>query len=81
MEVNPVRPDACLYCRGGEMREVNTKEEMVRIAERSGCRIEIVNQSEVLTRFGGVSCLLRYITPDSALRIYGRTFRRETTVH
>jgi peptide subunit release factor 1 (eRF1) len=81
MEVNPVRPDACPYCRGGEMREVNTKEEMVRIAERSGCRIEIVNQSEVLTCFGGVGCLLRYITPDSALRTYGRTLRRETSVH
>ena len=81
MEVNHVRPDACPYCRGGEMREINTKEEMVRIAERSGCRIEIVNQSEVLTRFGGVGCLLRYITPDSALRTYGRTLRRETSVH
>ncbi len=81
MEVNHVRPDACPYCEGREMRGVNMKEEMVRTAERSGCRIEIVNQREVLTRFGGVGCLLRYITPDSALRIHGRTFRRETSVH
>ena len=69
MEVNPVAPDACTYCEDGELREVSTKEEMVRMAERTGCRIEIVNQSDVLTRFGGVGCLLRYITPigDEAL--------------
>ena len=68
MEVNPVRPDACAYCEGKEIREANIKEEMVRMAERSGCRIEIVNQSEVLTRFGGVGCLLRYISPRSLVR-------------
>jgi len=80
MEVNPVRPDACPYCEGGEMREVNTKEEMVRIAERSGCRIEIVNQSEVLTRFGGVGCLLRYITPMPSLRPSLEGFWRKALV-
>jgi len=76
MAVNHVRPDACAYCEGKEIREANIKEEMVRMAKRSGCRIEILNQSEVLTRFGGVGCLLRYVTPDSALRTYGRTFER-----
>jgi len=68
MEVNHVRPDTCAYCEGKEIREANIKEEMVRMAERSGCRIEILNQSEVLTRFGGVGCLLRYISPRSLVR-------------
>jgi protein required for attachment to host cells len=68
MEVNHVRPDTCAYCEGKEIREANIKEEMVRMAERCGCRIEIVNQSEVLTRFGGVGCLLRYISPRPLVR-------------
>ena len=68
MEVNHVKPDACAYCEGKEIRETNVKEEMVRMAEQSGCRIEIVNQSEVLTRFGGVGCLLRYVSPRSLVR-------------
>ena len=37
---------------------------MVKQAEQQGCTVEVVNQSESLTRFGGVGCLLRYRLPD-----------------
>jgi|GEM_PF-4134259 len=38
-------------------------EEMVRMAERSGCRVEIVDHNDVLMSFGGVGALLRYHMP------------------
>jgi len=80
IEVNPVRPDACPYCEDNEIREVNMKEEMVRMAERGGCRIEIVNQSDLLTRFGGVGCLLRYIIPTPLLQPWAEGFQRRASV-
>jgi protein required for attachment to host cells/ribosomal protein L30E len=36
------------------------REEMVWLAERSGCQVEVVNTSEALDRLGGVGALLRY---------------------
>ena len=36
------------------------REEMVRLAEQAGCRVEVVNTSEPLDRLGGVGALLRY---------------------
>jgi hypothetical protein len=45
-------------------RKVNLKEEMVRLAERSGCAVEVVEHGdELLREFGGVGCLLRYRDP------------------
>ena len=62
---------ACPVCGSEEWREFDPKEEMVRGAERTGCGVEVVNQSDVLTRLGGVGCLLRfspspYRSPSSA---------------
>lgn len=37
---------------------------MVRLAEQTGCEVEVVNQSEALTRLGGVGCLLRFRLPE-----------------
>lgn len=39
------------------------KETMVRLAEKSGCKIEIVAESQALAKLGGVGCLLRYSIP------------------
>jgi len=38
---------------------------MVRVAQQTGCGVEVVNQSEALTRLGGVGCLLRFRPPEN----------------
>jgi len=55
---------ACPECGSEEWREFTPKEEMVRLAEQTGCGVEVVNQSEALTRLGGVGCLLRFRLPE-----------------
>ncbi len=40
--------------------QFGVKEQMVQLAERYGSTIEVVNESGVLDRLGGVGCLLRY---------------------
>ena len=57
-------PSACPECASEEWREFDPKEEMVRLAEQTGCAVEVVNQSEALNRLGGVGCLLRFRLPD-----------------
>jgi hypothetical protein len=51
-------------CGWQAIRSIDIKEEMVRIAERTGCSVEIVNGSIALTRWGGVGALLRFLAPD-----------------
>lgn len=34
------------------------------LAEREGCTVEVVEQSDKLTLLGGVGCLLRYRLPE-----------------
>lgn len=58
------KPAACPACGYTELQGFDIKEEMVRIAEEHGCKVEIVNQSEALMQLGGVGCLLRYRLPD-----------------
>ena len=50
-----------------ELQDLDVKETMVKLAEQQGCTVEVVNQSEPLTRLGGVGCLLRYRLPDEYL--------------
>ena len=50
----------CPDCGGRQLRDRNIREEMVRMAERTGCRVEIVNQNEFLKAAGEVGALLRY---------------------
>ncbi len=52
--------DSCPQCGSTSLKISDLKEEMVRLAEGQGCLIEIVNESESLTKLGGVGCLLRY---------------------
>lgn len=40
------------------------RDELLRMAERSGCGVEFVDDSERLARVGGVGCLLRYRPPE-----------------
>lgn len=54
----------CPRCGGSDLRAVDIKEEMVRLAEQKGCTIEIVKNSDAMSRFEGVGCLLRYLTPE-----------------
>ncbi|MFH1812517.1 MAG: hypothetical protein ABIJ09_27540 [Pseudomonadota bacterium] len=57
-------PVACPQCGERTVAPLNLKEEMVRIAERDGCSVEIVRNSDVLLEVGGVGCLLRYLTSE-----------------
>ncbi len=67
-KVQQPKPLACPNCGCRESRELDMKEELVRLAELAGCGVEIVHDSEALLRLGGVGCLLRFRSPDA----YGR---------
>jgi hypothetical protein len=53
-------PEACGECGASSVEAADLREAMVRLAERAGCRTEVVNESPALERLGGVGCLLRY---------------------
>jgi rubrerythrin len=61
----PLAPGRCPRCGAREFMAFDIREEMVRLAEREQCRIEIVAHSDLLMRLGGVGCLLRYLEPDA----------------
>jgi rubrerythrin len=52
--------ETCPKCHGDRLRQFEIKEEMVRLAERFGCMVEVVDHSDPLMQLGGVGCLLRY---------------------
>lgn len=62
--VEPTPIKICSECLSKEVRELNVKEEIVRMAERTGSRVEVVNHSDALMRLGGVGCLLRFLGPE-----------------
>ena len=57
-------PLLCRSCGSDSLRELDLRAEMVRLAEISRCRIEVVEKSDVLWALGGVGCLLRF-TPEA----------------
>ena len=57
------RPEACPKCNSARLRVFDGKEEMVRMAERLACQVEVVEHSEALERLGGIGCLLRFLAP------------------
>jgi hypothetical protein len=67
--IQPVQPVVCPNCGCSTTRALDIKEELVRLAETAGCGIEIVHDSEILMRLGGVGCLLRYHTPGAYPRV------------
>lgn len=58
-------PTVCTDCHLGFPREFDVREEMVRLAERESCEIEVVEHSDVLMNLGGVGCLLRFLAPET----------------
>ena len=69
-------PVGCPQCGEQTVGEINLMEEMVRLAERSGCTVEIVRNTDVLFDIGGVGCLLRYLLPEQRI-IRARAFKYE----
>ncbi|MFH1417305.1 MAG: hypothetical protein ABII12_03350 [Planctomycetota bacterium] len=63
MEVETVKPAECRQCGADEFRGFDVREEMVRLAEQAGCDIEVVEEGDLLTLYGGAGCLLRYRLP------------------
>jgi peptide subunit release factor 1 (eRF1) len=57
------KPITCPTCGATDLKDIDIKEEMVRLAEQHGCSVEVVNKSEDLMQLGGVGCLLRYRQP------------------
>ena len=55
-----VQPEVCAECGSTALREHDAREELVRLAEQTGCHVEIVGESRALDRLGGVGCLLRF---------------------
>ena len=50
----------CSNCGFSDLRDLDMREEMVRLAVQYGVTVEVVPDHDVLMRFGGVGCLLRY---------------------
>jgi hypothetical protein len=61
IERDPPRARVCPGCAKAQMRPIDAREEMVRLAIRSGCRIEVVDDNETLRQLGGAGCLLRFM--------------------
>jgi peptide subunit release factor 1 (eRF1) len=51
------KPDRCPRCRGSSLREFDVKEEMVRLAQRAGSEVEVVEHSDRLLQLGNAACL------------------------
>jgi protein required for attachment to host cells len=68
MGPEPVRPERCPRCGESDFLPLDVKEALVHTAERTGCSVEVVNQSDALMNLGGVGCLLRYFAPQQYLR-------------
>jgi len=58
------KPQRCQECGKEKFIETDIREELVKLAEKSGCPVEVVNYSDFLMAQGGVGCLLRYHQMD-----------------
>jgi len=54
----------CPQCKNEEIKEIDIKEELVRLAEKYNCKIETIENSDILMNMEGVGCLLRYLLPE-----------------
>ena len=59
--LDKLESNSCPNCHRDQFREINLKEEMVRLAECHGSNVEIVRDDDTLGDLGGVGCLLRYL--------------------
>ncbi|MBT4527817.1 MAG: hypothetical protein HOC24_14835 [Deltaproteobacteria bacterium] len=51
-------PRFCYNCNGHLIKNFKIKEEMVRLAEHIGAKIQLVRQNDALNQLGGVGCIL-----------------------
>jgi protein required for attachment to host cells len=65
VNLTPPAAGVCTACHLGFPREFDIREEMVRLAGRDNCGIEVVEHSDVLMNLGGVGCLLHFLAPDT----------------
>jgi hypothetical protein len=59
--------DRLLLASGGGSLDTRRREELIRLATKTGAHVEVVDRSDLLDELGGVGCLLRYeIRSDAA---------------
>jgi peptide subunit release factor 1 (eRF1) len=51
---------ACPECSSSRFRSIDVKEEMIRLAEGSSCKVTVIRNNAFLIAGGGVGCLTRY---------------------
>jgi len=61
-------PAGCLDCGKAEVRPIDVKEALVRLAGQQDCQVEVVEHCDPLMALGGVGCLLRYVSVGSVER-------------
>lgn len=54
----------CAECGLKDLEATELKEEMIRLAEKTGCQVEVVNYDDRLIAFQGVGALLRFSTQE-----------------
>lgn len=64
VETQSAQPDACPMCGNRSLRTFDVRSELVRLAGKLGCGIEVVEHSDALMSLGGVGCLLRFLAPE-----------------
>lgn len=62
--LTPPERSKCSECKSDLIKPMDLREEMILLAERRGCHVEIVNHSPWLQEAGGVGALLRYLSPQ-----------------
>ncbi|MBZ5498767.1 MAG: hypothetical protein LAP85_20405 [Acidobacteriia bacterium] len=60
MVIAPGMPRECDACKNQTFQALDTREEIVRLTERNGRPIEIVEHSAGMEAIGGIGCFLRY---------------------
>ena len=60
MGVTPPKTNICPHCGTEAVRPTDLREELVRLAGKWDCPVEVVEVSDDLAALGGVGCLLRY---------------------
>jgi len=67
IETNVLCPEFCPKCRSTSLRLFETREELVRLATRIHCQVEVVKESEFLWALGGVGCMVRLLSPANSV--------------
>lgn len=57
-------PRVCADCGSQSLKKRDARLEIIRLAQKQGCRIETVASTTRLDLLGGIGCLLRYRTAD-----------------